>query len=121
MTEQEAFDEWCPESYRHRIWTPQAQEAARAGFAAAWYARRRIDKYGIALMMISQGCADPVAIADKALTQGWACKACGWRGEMPNTKSLPDAMGAAQTPCCPDCDQHAALTLSRPASNSEAK
>jgi hypothetical protein len=39
----------------------------------------------------------------------WVCKACGWRGEMPNTKVLPDAMGTAQVPCCPDCDQHVYL------------
>src|SRR5271169_6388100 len=74
-TEQEAFDEWCPEPYRQRIWTPQAQEAARAAFAAGWYARGYIG--------------------------GWTCKACGWRGEMPNTKDVPDDMGTAQVPSCP--------------------
>jgi hypothetical protein len=110
MTEQEAFDEWCPESYRNRIWTAQAQEAARAAFAAAWFVRgKTADKYGLALMMISQGCADHVGIADKALRKSWVCKCCGWRGEMPNTKVLPDSMGTAQVLCCPECDQHAAL------------
>lgn len=111
MTEQEAFDDWCPEPYRQRIWTPQAQEAARAGFAAAWYARRQIDKYGIALMMISQGCTDPAGVAHRALANGWTCKACGWHGEMPNTKVVADPMGAARVRCCPDCDQHTALSL----------
>jgi len=70
----------------------------------------RIDKYGLALMMISQGCVDPIGVADRALAKGWTCKACGWQGEMPNTKVLPNPMGYAQTPCCPECDQHAALT-----------
>lgn len=37
LSEQAAFDEWCPEPYRKKIWTAQAQEAARAAFAAAWY------------------------------------------------------------------------------------
>lgn len=42
MTEQEAFDEWCPEPYRRRIWTHQSQEAARAAFAAAWYVQEKL-------------------------------------------------------------------------------
>jgi hypothetical protein len=48
-------------------------------------------------------------VADKNLGKGWFCKCCGWQGEMPNTKIIPDNMGTAQAPCCPDCDQHAAL------------
>lgn len=69
----------------------------------------RQDKYGIALMMISQGCSDPVGVATRALMKGWHCQGCGWHGEMPNTKDIADAMGTAQVPSCPDCDQHAAL------------
>ena len=31
--------------------------------------RKQIDRYGLALMMIREGCADPQAVAAKALTQ----------------------------------------------------
>lgn len=72
--------------------------------------KKTIDKYGLALMMISHGTVDPKRVAAKALAKRWACKCCGWHGEMPNTKVLPDSMGTAQTPSCPDCDQHAALS-----------
>lgn len=41
MTEQEAFDNWMTPPMRAKTWTPQTQEAARAAFAAAWYAQEK--------------------------------------------------------------------------------
>jgi hypothetical protein len=81
MTEQESYDEWCPEPYRRRIWTAQSQEAARAAFAAAWYARDCKDKRSAGNMVWICRNSKCWAIWDRYVVG--ACPACveetgGW-------------------------------------------